>query len=183
MFATHPPRRIPLALAATTLLLLAAADGSARAASFSVNSTADTTECATTCTLRGAIAAADASPDASNTILVPAGTYEFGPAQKSNPTGTGELRIANSSGTTLSIVGAGVGSTVIDAGQHPNGENDRVLQVSGGGKDVLEGLTVERGVQHEDEAFSEEDVRGAGILQIGGELTLLRVRVTANKNN
>jgi CSLREA domain-containing protein len=176
-------RLVLLTLTATIALLLAANGDSAQAASFTVNSTADTTECAATCTLRGAIAAADESLDASSTVLVQAGTYVLGPAEKSNPSATGELRIATSSGKTLTIAGAGVGSTVIDAGQHPNGENDRVMQVSGGGKDILEGLTIQKGFQHEDEAFSEEDVRGAGILQIGGELTLSHVRVTANKNN
>jgi hypothetical protein len=186
MIAAARPSRlilILLALISVCSCALAGGRGAAFAASFSVDSTADTTECATTCTLRGAIAAADASADTSNTILVPAGDYRFGPAEKADPTGTGELRIAVPAGTTLAIVGAGVGSTAIDAGQHPNGENDRVIQVSGAGKVLLEGLTIEKGFQHEDEAFSEEDVRGAGILQIGGELTLRRVRVTADKNN
>jgi hypothetical protein len=182
---THFPR---FTLAATALSIalafaLAASGGAALATTFTVNSTADSTECAATCTLRGAIAAADASHEPSNTVRVAAGTYAFGPAEKSNPSATGELRITNPPGTTLIIAGAGVGSTVIDAGQHANGENDRVMQVSGAGKDILEGLTIEHGFQHEDETFSEEDVRGAGILQLGGELELLHVRVTANKNN
>jgi CSLREA domain-containing protein len=177
------PRVILLVLALAFSLVLAAEGGTAFAAEFTVNSTADTTECASTCTLRGAIAAADASAEPSNTIVLPAGVFTFGPAKESDPTGTGELRISNPSGTTLTIKGAGVASTMIDQGLHGNKESDRVMRVSGGGTDILEGLTIEKGFQHEDEAFSAENVKGAGILQVGGELKLEDVHVTDDKNN
>jgi CSLREA domain-containing protein len=152
----------------------------ASAAEFTVNSTADTTECAATCTLRGAIAEADKSADPSNTIVVPAGAYELSLADKADPTHTGELRIANPAGTTLTIKGAGAGVTVLDAAA----SHDRAIHMEGGGSDVLEGLTIEKGFQHEDEAFSpEENDRGAGIYQFGGELTLDHVRLTGNIDN
>jgi len=176
-------RLILLTLAAAVSFLLAAGASAAQAAEFTVNSTADSTECAATCTLRGAIAAANVSADPSNTIVLPPDVFAFGPAKESDPTGTGELRISNPSGTTLTIKGAGVGSTVIDQGLHGNKESDRVVRVSGGGKDILEGITIEKGFQHEDEAFSDENVKGAGILQVGGELKLEDVHVTDDKNN
>jgi len=169
-----------LALAGAVVTLLAVAGAPALAAEFTVNSTADSTsgECASTCTLRGAIAAARLSADASNTIDVPAGTYEFGPADSGHPTITGELRLTNTAGTTLTIKGAGVGVTIIDAASH-----DRAISVTGGGSDVLEGLTVEKGFQHEDEAFTQLDDRGAGVLQSGGELTIDHVRFTEDIDN
>jgi hypothetical protein len=183
LVAVRSPRLILLTFAAAVSFLFAAGASAAQAAEFTVNSTADSTECAATCTLRGAIAAADVSADPSSTIVLPPDVFAFGPAEKSDPTGTGELRISNPSGTTLTIKGAGVASTVIDQGLHGNQEGDRVMRVSGGGKDILEGLTIEKGFQHEDEAFSSENVKGAGILQVGGELKLEDVHVTDDKNN
>jgi CSLREA domain-containing protein len=175
--AGRSPRAILLVIAVGLSFGLTGV-GSALAAEFTVNSTADTTECAAACTLRGAIAAASKSAEASNTIIVDPGTYVFGPAEKADPTHTGELRLTNPPGTTLTIRGAGVGVSVIDAAKV-----DRVMRVSGGGTDILEGLTLEQGYQHEDEAFEQEDVRGAGIRQTGGELTLDLVRVTDDANN
>lgn len=180
MLCRNATRWSVLTRIALVALLLALTSTHALAAEFTVNSTADSTsgECASTCTLRGAIAAAHLSSDASNTINVPAGTYEFGPAEAGHPTTTGELRLTNTTGTTLTIKGAGVGATIIDAAGH-----DRAISVTGGGSDVLEGLTVEKGFQHEDEAFTQLDDRGAGILQSGGELTIDRARFTEDINN
>jgi len=154
----------------------------ALAAEFTVNTPADIPggECATTCTLRDAVTAALSSPDSSNTINVPAGTYVLSPAEEAHSATTGELRITNAPGTTLTIKGAGVGATVINAAGH-----DRVMSINGGGVDILEGMTIEGGFQHEDEpkSFNEDDVRGAGILQQGGELTVQHVELAHNKNN
>jgi len=181
--AARPPRVILLFLvpALSLVLALAAEGGTAFAAEFTVNSTADSTAttCTSTCTLRAAIAEADKSADPSSTIIVPSGTYELSLAESGDPQHTGELRITNPPGTTLTIKGAGVGVTVIDA----SAAHDRGLQISGGGSDVLEGLTLEKGFQHEDEPFNQEDDRGAGIRQTMGELTLDHVRLTANIDN
>jgi CSLREA domain-containing protein len=156
--------------------------GSASAATFTVNTTADSAsaECASVCTLRGAIAEADKSADVGNTVVVPAGTYELGAFEEAHPTSTGQLRLTNPANTTVRIEGAGVGTTIIDAAKH-----DRVLRVGGGGEDVLEGLTLEEGFpggNEKDNAF-EESVRGGGIYQAGGTLTLDRVRLTADGNS
>jgi hypothetical protein len=169
---------IGLASAGFGVAVLLSIAPKALAAELIVNSTADSTECASTCTLRGAIAAADLSSDPTSTIVVPAGTYVFGPAEEAHPGTTGELRMSNPSGTTLTIRGAGVGATVIDADSQ-----DRVMYVSGGGSDVLEGMTLENGSQHTDEPPSAENARGAGIYQLGGELTLEHMRLTNNRNN
>ena len=182
IIAARSPRVILLFLvpALSLVLALAAEGGTAFAAEFTVNSTADTTECASTCTLRGAIAAADASADSSNTILLPAETFELGTFDEAHPTSTGQLRLINSAGTTIKIVGAGVGQTIIDAAKH-----DRVLRVGGGGSVVLEGLTLEEGFPggNEKDNTLEESVRGGGIYQAGGALTLDRVRLTADGNS
>jgi CSLREA domain-containing protein len=174
------PRVILLMLALVFFLMFVGECGTAQAAEFTVNSTADSTECAATCTLRGAIAAAEASPDATNTILLPAETFELGAFDEAHPTSTGQLRLNNSAGTTIKIVGGGVGQTTIDAAKH-----DRVLRVGGGGSVVLEGLTLENGFPEGNEKDNtlEESVRGGGIYQLGGALTLDRVRLTADGNS
>jgi CSLREA domain-containing protein len=171
-----------LAVAGALVSIFLIGTGSVLAATFTVNSPADTAgaECASVCTLRGAIAQADKSADAGSTILVPAGTYELGAFEEAHPTTTGQLRLTNPAGTTVRIEGAGVGTTIIDAAKH-----DRVLRVGGGGEDVLEGLTLEEGFpggNEKDNAF-EESVRGGGIYQAGGTLTLDRVRLTADGNS
>ncbi len=173
-------RRTLTALPLSLLVLLLVCGPDTLAAEFTVTSTADTTSagCAADCTLRGALAAALASPDSSDTVVVPAGTYKFGAVDEEHPTSTGELRLTNTSAKQLTIRGAGMGATVLAAESH-----DRLLRISGGGPDVLEGLTLEKGFAAERGAAWEESLYGAGILQIGGELTLDHVRVTGNVNN
>jgi hypothetical protein len=175
-------RRLGFALAALCGIAVAG-PAAATAAELTVTTVSDGDECAATCTLRGAVTKAE-ELGGSNTIVVPAGHYVFDPAQESEPTKTGELRLTNGPGTTLTIKGAGASSTIIDQGQHAtNKENDRVILAPGDGKDVIEGVTIEHGSDHEDQAFDQETTRGAGILQQGGELVLVGVRVTANRNN
>jgi hypothetical protein len=177
----RPLRAIASVFATFILLTLGMGASTAFAAEFTVNSTADSTECAATCTLRGALAAAaSVSPGSSDTISLPAGTFELGKFDETHPASTGQLRLSNPVGTTVKIIGAGVGATVINALQH-----DRVLRVSGGGSVVLEGLTLEGGYPEGNEKDNtlEESVRGAGIYQLGGELTLEHVRVTADKDS
>lgn len=149
----------------------------ASAAEFTVNSTADTNVCASVCSLRGAIEAADASSDPTSTITVPAGTYDLLPAEVSNPDHVGQLRLTNGPGTTVTISGAGAASTIVNAGK-----GDRVLRASGGGTDVLTGMTFEGGYPAAADSTLEESVRGAGILQIGGTLRLQRMLVASNED-
>src|ERR1700722_17938030 len=166
-------RRVALLFAGIALGLPVAC---ASAAEFTVNSTADTNACAATCSLRGAIEAADASSDATNTVTVPAGVYDLAPADKANPNHVGQLRLTNGPGTTLTINGAGKSATVINADQ-----GDRVLRAGGGGADLLTGMTFEGGRPSESDGGSlEESARGAGILQIGGTLKLQRMLVGSN---
>ena len=182
MISTAPraPRVILLMLALVFFLMFVGEAATAQAAEFTVNSTADSTECAATCTLRGAIAAAEASPDTTSTILLPAETFELGAFDEAHPTSTGQLRLNNSAGTTIKIVGGGVGKTIINAAKH-----DRVLRTSGGGSIVLERLTLENGFPEGNEKDNtlDESVRGAGIYQDGGKVTLEHVRVTENQDN
>src|ERR1700679_3673127 len=178
-----PPRssrRILPALAIALSLALGASVDCASAADFTVDSPSDTAECSTTCTLRGALDAAGASADASSTITVPAGTYELSKFDEGHPTETGQLRLTSATGKTIEVKGAGVGETVIDAAGH-----DRVLRIGGGGKGGLEGFTSENGFPagNEKDNTLEESVRGAGIYQDGGRVTLDHVRVTENKDN
>src|SRR5262245_45105770 len=97
--------RVLLAAAAATMLLAAPA----RAVEFTVNTTADhaADACDGECTVRDALAAADALPGA-DTITLPAGTYDLGSA----------LRIASD----VTISGPATGDATLDAGFR-----DRVL--------------------------------------------------------
>ncbi|HET7507796.1 MAG TPA: choice-of-anchor Q domain-containing protein [Solirubrobacterales bacterium] len=128
-------KSIPVACAIAALALIAPAAG--QAATFTVNTTADTTVaggCTTepSCSLRDAVIAATASKDAEDVIVVPAGNYGLENGQL-EPGGEGSLLIR----------GAGARSTVIDA----HGTS-RVFDVAG---DVvtIEGLTVTGGVAPE----------------------------------
>lgn len=98
----------------------------AGAAAFTVNSTADGVDaspgngvCATAggvCTLRAAVmeanAQAAANPGTANQITVPGGVYTLTGVKGENGAATGDLDV---NGGTLTITGAGIGSTVIDA--------------------------------------------------------------------
>jgi CSLREA domain-containing protein len=176
--APEPERRCTaravLLLACIQFALFAA---SASGAEFKVNSSADATGCAATCSLRGAIEAADASGDAANTVVVPAGTYTLLPAETANPDHVGQLRLTNGAGTTLKVIGAGEDSTIVNAAK-----GDRVMRVSGGGVDVLRGMTFEGGYPSEMDSTLNESARGGGVLQIGGTLALEGMRLTEDED-
>lgn len=119
------------ACAFLALALIAPAAGSA--ATFTVNTTADTTVpggCTTdpACSLRDAIGRAGESADGEDLVLVPAGNYSVS---------SGELVVFGAG--TVTIRGAGARQTVIDAHQ-----TSRVFNLEAG-KNVLEGLTVTGG--------------------------------------
>ncbi len=121
--------------------VLAATAGRAAAATITVNTTFDGTA-PNQCSLREAILDVD-SPGISsgncapaafgaNTIVLGSGTFSlFGP---------GQLAVA-STVTSLTITGAGEGSTLIDA----SGLANRVLQVAAGARVTVNGLTISAG--------------------------------------
>ena len=158
--------RPPVALLALILalggFLVAKAVVFASPAQFAVDSTADAVDasvgdgaCRTvggTCTLRAAIQEANALPGADE-IELPAGTYELGIAPRNqNDITTGDLDITDS----LTISGAGAGSTIIDGGPPPAGASsqvpglDRLFEVTdNGGAVVFSGLTINDGYASE----------------------------------
>jgi CSLREA domain-containing protein len=127
-------------------------------AQFAVDSTADAVDsragdgvCRTvagTCTLRAAIQESNALPGADE-IQVPSGTYELGiRPQNQNDVTSGDLDITDS----VTITGAGAGSTFVDAGAPPAGASpqvhglDRLFEVSvDGGTVAFSGLTISDG--------------------------------------
>ncbi|MBN83318.1 MAG: hypothetical protein CMJ70_24560, partial [Planctomycetaceae bacterium] len=114
-------------------------------------------------TLRAAIQEANALPG-HDTISVPAGTYTLSLAGVGDDDAlTGDLDVRQG----LTIVGAGVGETIIDADGL-----ERVFQVFGGVVAELSGMTITGGA-----VVGSED--GGGIRN-AGDLTLVDVVVTGN---
>jgi CSLREA domain-containing protein len=126
------------------------------AASFTVNTTADGTDaspgngvCETApgngvCTLRAAIEEANANVFASHdTIHLPGGTYILSVGSNVPPDGTIDLDIRES----LTIIGDGAGTTIIDGGSGPT--YDRVFEIAPFGGHVPEvaisGVTIQNG--------------------------------------
>lgn len=159
-------KSIPVACALVALALLAPATG--RAATFTVNTTADTSVaggCTTepTCSLRDAIAAAGASGDSEDLVLVPAGEYSIS---------AGELTVAGTG--TVTVRGEGARKTKIDAHQ-----TSRVFKLTADTA-ALEGLTVTGGLTNVlDGEFPAGD--GGGILAFQANEAILKgLNVTGN---
>jgi len=154
-----PPKLKFLAGAVLALALIAPA--TAQAATFTVNTTADTSVsggCTTepACSLRDAIRAAGDSADPEDLVLVPAGSYSIS---------EGELEVIGTG--TVTIRGAGARKTVVDAQQ-----TSRVFDLRAD-KAVLEGLTVTGGVSNAmDGGTLAGD--GAGILAYEAEEAVLQ---------
>lgn len=124
-------KSIALACALSGLALIAPAAG--RAATFAVNTTADTTVAGgctadPSCSLRDAITRAGESGDAEDLVLVPAGNYAVS---------SGELVVFGAG--TVTIRGAGARQTVLDAHQA-----SRVFNLEAD-RNVLEGMTITGG--------------------------------------
>lgn len=136
-------RRLPLALLAAAVAGLTGA-GVASAATYTVNTTTDSaTPCAGsgTCSLRGAVIAAD-NAGGSSTINVPAGLYKLTiPSAAADDPTTGDLDInSKSNNATVTINGAGSDSTIL------SGNNiDRLFAVQQGGSLTLSGMTLRQG--------------------------------------
>jgi CSLREA domain-containing protein len=154
-------RRIVSCCLATLSATLAGGllSGVAQATTFTVNTTADSSDtggCTTspTCSLRDAVAAADAANG--NTVMVPAGHYEL------NTTAPilGELRIS----VNTTIIGAGAASTIVDATT-----KSRVFDITNSGATVrIEGLTVTGGaVPPASGPMPSNTVDGGGIFDSG----------------
>jgi CSLREA domain-containing protein/uncharacterized repeat protein (TIGR01451 family) len=133
-----------LTVVGLTLPSLLWLNGVANAATttFTVNKTSDTvTEAClpgSPCTLREAIEGADAAGGTS-TIIVPAGTYTLTiPSTGADDPTTGDLDIDD--GAQVTIKGAGVGATIIDANYL-----DRAFTVQSGSSLTLSGMTIENG--------------------------------------
>ena len=167
---------VGLALVSSVVMTYTPIDTAFAATTFTVNSTVDAVDtnpgdgaCSTgagSCSLRAAIQEANAlsGPD---TVNVTAGVYPlaiFGAAE--DLAGTGDLDITG----PLTIVGAGAGSTIIDAVG-----NDRVLHLTETAGNVsISGVTLRGGLTAED---------GGGIYRVSGDtLTLNAVTVTGNSS-
>jgi len=165
---------IGLAAAWLWLALLAppAALGAPAGQTFIVNSAADVSDaapgdghCATGagfCTLRAAIQEANANPGA-DTIQLQANTTYLLSQSVGNPNYDGNLDIS----TTVTILGAGPQSTVIDGNGAVTGE--RVFDIITDTV-VISGVTIENGRSPND---------GGGILN-GGRLTLINAAILSN---
>ncbi|MBE7552685.1 MAG: CSLREA domain-containing protein [Anaerolineales bacterium] len=148
----------------------------AQAATITVNTTADEVNNDGDCSLREAIRAANlnqvvdacpaGSPTGTDTIILPAGSYELTLAGlNENDALTGDLDLKSS----LSIAGAGRANTTIDA----NGL-DRVFHIAGISITVqISGVTLMGGNPGPLEL-------GGGIWLVGGTLTLIDTRITNN---
>lgn len=159
-------KSIALACAFTALALIAPAAG--QAATFTVNTTADTTVsggCSTdpACSLRDAITRAGESADGEDLVVVPAGNYGVS---------SGELVVFGTG--TVTVRGAGARQTVIDAHQA-----SRVFNLEAE-KSVLEGVTVTGGNTNP-VLGGEVPGDGGGVLAYEAEEAVLRdVTVSGN---
>src|SRR5918992_2158349 len=155
-------RKAPILAAAVSLALSALLGLNSAVASTGltlvVNSTSDAVDanvgngvCRTSsgsCTLRAAIQEANAVPGA-DVVQVPGGTYQLAirPLNQNDVT-TGDLDVTDS----LTIVGAGSGSTIIDGGVPPAGSPpevrgvDRLFEIlADGGTVTFSALTISDG--------------------------------------
>ncbi len=118
--------------------------------------------------LRAAIQEANAQPGP-NTIVLPAGTFNLDQIGDDDTAALGDLDITDD----LTIIGAGVGETVIDASGGASAINDRVFHILGGATVHIVGVTIQggNGAGH-----------GGGVFIEDGDLTLSDSRVTGNAN-
>jgi uncharacterized repeat protein (TIGR01451 family) len=155
------PRKLVVGLIIAVAVVLTAPALASADATFNVQTIVDgnqaqpgSTSCATSqdsaaqglCTLRSSIEAADHSSGAV-TVNVPAGTYTL---SETNPIPQDRKRVIAAAGgyylditpgpTSVSILGAGAGSTIVDANYL-----DRAFQIENGATATISGLTVEHG--------------------------------------
>jgi hypothetical protein len=167
-------RTKPILATCAVLALTLIAPATGLAATFTVNTNADTSVAGgctidPACSLRDALAAASASADPEDVVLVPAGAY---------PVVSGQLdlnEVPTTEGEQVTIRGAGARSTVINA----NGTS-RVIEI-GGDKVTIEGVTITGGRATELAPGEELPGDGGGILGYEvDQLILNAVNVTGN---
>ncbi|MCC6766489.1 MAG: right-handed parallel beta-helix repeat-containing protein [Deltaproteobacteria bacterium] len=163
-------RSLPLAAVLVTGLIAPGAG----AATFTVTKIADGADgaCDADCSLRDAVIAANAAPDA-DTILLPAGTYVLGGAGFEDLAASGDLDLAGS----VTITGAGADLTIVDGGG-----GDRVFDVVATATVALRGLTIRNG------RVPDGDTQGGGGLlwnepDTGRALTLTLADVIVTGND
>ena len=142
-----------LALAGLVLGIGAWLAPAASAATFTVNSTADTADpCAATCTLRAAIRAANASAGTDEVVL-PAGTFALTlNGSGDNAAASGDLDVTDS----VTIRGAGADKTTID-GAGLTDESMFDVNLSGSGKAAFEDLRLANADESSDPAVVDSD--------------------------
>jgi CSLREA domain-containing protein len=161
------------------------------AATFTVTKTADTNDgaCNVDCSLREAITAANAAAGA-DTITLPAGTYQLtlansgGANEDSNA--TGDLDILDS----LTINGAGSGTTIIQAGTNTSDGIDKVIAANpfctSGVNVTIAGVTVRFGRNTQPTSDPNFSFTGGGIDWCaggtGGTFTLSNSVISDNTN-
>jgi hypothetical protein len=108
-------------------------------------------------------------------ITLQAGVYNLSLAGRlENAAATGDLDVTEA-GQPLTIQGAGIGETEIDA----NGL-DRVLHVFPGTTLILRGLTVRGGLAIDNGTTAGTEAKGGGILNNGGTVTLIGAAIDSN---
>ena len=173
------PAARPLASASALFLILFAAQ-TAQAATFTVNTTADTIDATTSdgvcadagglCSLRAAISQANALAG-DDIITLPAGTYTATIAgTNENANTNGDFDFASN----ITLNGAGSGSTFIQANAAPNTATERVIDVNAVAATIvnISGVTIRNG--------SAAAARGGGIRNFA-TLTLTNSVVSANR--
>jgi CSLREA domain-containing protein len=158
------------------LICLFAAQNAQSQSPFTVNKTADTNDgvCDTDCSLREAVAAANASAgDDQINFAIPAASC---PAGVCTITLTLGALSANNAGTSLTIINSTGASNLLISGNSAS----RVFTVGMGGNLTLDGLTVTNGFAND--ASGGGAVDGSGIYNFRGTLSLINSVVSGNGN-
>jgi len=170
-----------VALHAPVLLQARPVSAAPTAVTFTVNSTLDQADdltipgtchtAANTCTLRAAVMQANRTTGLGATILIPAGTYTLTiPAAGADGEANGDLNLTTpgSGSPTITITGAGPGSTIIDANHL-----DRVFHVHPTRVAAISDVTIRNGY------LAGANADGGGIYN-EGSLTVSRAAISAN---
>jgi CSLREA domain-containing protein len=172
-------RTAPKVLVIILVVFLFSLSGTVRAATFNVTKTTDTADGAcdpTDCSLREAVIAANAQPDAqAHKIILPAGAYTLtltGPDEDHAATGDLDIR------SNLAIEGVEATTTIIQACDNSGGPCigiDRVLDIAGAINVRISNITVRNG-----SLTAATQPQGGGIYNSDAGLILDRVLIEGN---
>ncbi len=126
-----------------SIVLLLFFSANSYAATFTVTKTADTNDGScdvSDCSLREAIAAANAAGDP-DIVSIPSGTYTITRSGSDNSNVNGDFDITN----PVNIVGAGSGSTIIRAGIDSASAIDRIFHITNSSAVTIEAVKVQYG--------------------------------------